>query len=997
MKASGKIRFIIFMLTVLCALILAAGAESSSSENYNEKDSWKRLDQVAEDPDAAYAAAEEEEAEGNLLEAYRQFTALIPYRDSREQADRVLDSIHLKNYETAQIMVEEGKLEDAYEIFQSLIPYRDSMDKAESVMTMIQDREYKEAEALEKEGKLEEAFTLYNGLGDYKDSREKAYVLEVTRFADSVRKLSDDLMAYRFHGLWGFINLRKNTASSARWETVGDIDQNTVTVSEKGLCGLVNEDGEELIPPSFSRIEAFDGYGLAKVQKDDLVGLIDNKGTVLCEPIYLEIGTFGEDGYAGVRKDSGWGYINTQGKEIITCRWMGLSEIRNGICMVYTVSDENLGYRLGIVNTENTVLIAPEWLTLDGIGEDNINSNSLHAPDFSVGPIRGKRQDGLFALINHDGSIPANRFWNVLGEFTEKAAPVLEKNLWGFIREDGTVLCEPEYEQVAAFSEGMAAVKKNGKWGYINEKGILVIDTMYDQAESFSDGWADVYLESLGWNMVDPFGKRRYVDDPQFFEAEDMMIQGEWLEAAVKFEQIPKDPVAVYQGRKARYNLAEKQAEAGNYEGAVENYKLAGDYEDAVDKFTDVFYRWAEQLLGDGQRARAADMFHEILDYKDAAERELDIHYEDACAAKDAGNLVDAIAGFERCEGFRDSGEKKDETLKEMGRKQTEEGHYEEAITILLRISDEDMAVDEIRTVNDRHILALAASGDYDEAIRMAKTSEIHGDRSAQVTALKYQKAVKTMEKQDFEGAAAIFAELRTYRDSGNLYISCMQMNADKLAEKGKYEQALALYQTYGDAQTLMSRINEFAGLKDALAAWQHSLKAGDKVQFGQDENEMPISWVILERSGNTLLIISEKAIGKHTYVMDRHPRTWDRCMLRNWLNEEFLSVTFTAEEQKNIQSTKVLAKKTRDSRLIAGKNTMDYVYLLNESEIIQYGSILKENGLEEMWWTRSPGRESSTVLACKTDVASLVSIEPWKALEVRPVMNVKESAFLMP
>lgn len=524
-----------------------------------------------------------------------------------------------------------------------------------------------------------------------------------------------------------------------------------------------------------------------------------------------------------------------------------------------------------------------------------------------------------------------------------------------------------------------------------------MIDPMYDQAESFSDGWADVYLEGLGWNMVDPFGKRRYVDDPQFSEAEDLMIREEWLEAAVKFESIPKDPVAVYQGRKARYLLAGEQAEAGDYEAAAENYSLAGEYADAADQYSDVIYRWAEQLLGDGQRDSAADKFHEIPDYKDAADRELEIYYVDACAAKEAGNLEDALAGFEKCEGFRDSGEKKDETLRELGRKQAEEGLYEEAITTLRGISDEIIALDEIRTVNDLHILALAASGDYDEAIRMTKTEEIHGDRTSQVAALKYEKAVKAMENLEFGEAAGIFAELKSYRNSGELYISCMQMNADKLAEEGEYEEALTLYQTYDDAQTILARIGEFPGLKDALASWQHGLKAGDSVQFGRDKNEMPISWVILERRGNTLLIISEKAVGKHTYVMNRRPRTWDRCLLRNWLNGEFLSAAFTAEEQENIQISKVRAKKTKDSRLIAGKNTLDHVYLLNESEIIQYGSILKEHGLEELWWTRSPGRESCTVLACKMDASSLVSTDPWLALGVRPVMNVKESAFFMP
>ncbi len=794
---------------------------------------------------ASYMEGAIAERDGKRTEAYRIFSGLIPFRDSEARARSILDGIHEENYQAAVSLAAEGRYEEARSAFLSLIPYKDSMDRAESMEERIREEKYAEALSLLQEEKMEEARALFEELGDYRDSAEKVKALEVTRYADSVTKLTGKLYSYVFHDKIGLMNMDRNVVTSARWDMADATDPDSVFVTENGLYGLLNAEGEELIPPTYDLIRPFDSRDTARTLILDKWGLISREGKVLIEPAYHSIGQFDEFGRART----------------------------------------TLNGKMGLINTEGTVLLEPEY---DEITAADGNGLAV------------ARKDGQKALILKDGSI-GKRTWQEIGTFAEGAAPVQENGLWGYIRDDGTVLREPEYQAAEGFSEGLAAVKKDGKWGWLNKDGQVAIDFMYDQAGSFREGWADVYAEGLGWNMVNPEGKRRYVDDARFTGAEEAMAEGRWLEAAEGFELFPGDSVAAYLAKKARYTLAAEQEKARNYRGAVQNYELAGDYLDAGEKL-----------------AAVKAVYEEIL-------------------------------------------------------------------------------AEEKRTANDAKIKAMTESGDFDGALKLLESADIHGDREEKIRSVKYKKAWGLTKEKDFEGASAIFAELGDYQGSDVLYLETMRYLADQLTDRGEYDRALTLYQEYTDGKALREKSGESEGLLQALNGWRRRLKAGDKVQLGRDQNGEPLIWVVLERSGSVLTVISEQSVGKRTYVQGKIPRTWDRCKLRSWLNGDFLTESFDLEERGAIQVTKVQAVKTRESRLITGKNTRDHVYLLNEREVVKYGSILKENPLEELWWTRSPGRESSTVLACKVDVMTLVSTEPWQELGVRPVMNVKDSAFFMP
>ena len=123
-------------------------------------------------------------------------------------------------------------------------------------------------------------------------------------------------------------------------------------------------------------------------------------------------------------------------------------------------------------------------------------------------------------------------------------------------------------------------------------------------------------------------------------------------------------------------------------------------------------------------------------------------------------------------------------------------------------------------------------------------------------------------------------------------------------------------------------------------------LKKGDKYKFGK------YKWLVLDKKGVKLLLITEGCICKKAYHSPGGSITWEKCNLRKWLNTEFLN-SFSTSEKNRILTTPVKTKHSND--------TQDKVFLLSVDEVNKYFSsnnarTAKYNGKYIWWWLRSPG-----------------------------------------
>ena len=83
-------------------------------------------------------------------------------------------------------------------------------------------------------------------------------------------------------------------------------------------------------------------------------------------------------------------------------------------------------------------------------------------------------------------------------------------------------------------------------------------------------------------------------------------------------------------------------------------------------------------------------------------------------------------------------------------------------------------------------------------------------------------------------------------------------------------------------------------------------MKVKEKIQFGQyyvdAEGKVlePISWIVLSKTKEEMLLISEQIID-YMCFSSSNSNDWDRSDIKKWLNEEFVNIAFNKEEKERI------------------------------------------------------------------------------------------------
>jgi hypothetical protein len=123
----------------------------------------------------------------------------------------------------------------------------------------------------------------------------------------------------------------QSTEISAKYEKIGKFDRSGfAVVYQKGLVGVINKEGKEIIKPEYDHISGFGKDGLAYTRKKDQVGIIDNTGKVVVENKYDYISHF-KGNNAVVKKNGLCGVINRDGKIVVDLKYEKLVVEREGI------------------------------------------------------------------------------------------------------------------------------------------------------------------------------------------------------------------------------------------------------------------------------------------------------------------------------------------------------------------------------------------------------------------------------------------------------------------------------------------------------------------------------------------------------------------------------------------------------------------------------------------------------------------------------------------
>ena len=121
-------------------------------------------------------------------------------------------------------------------------------------------------------------------------------------------------------------------------------------------------------------------------------------------------------------------------------------------------------------------------------------------------------------------------------------------------------------------------------------------------------------------------------------------------------------------------------------------------------------------------------------------------------------------------------------------------------------------------------------------------------------------------------------------------------------------------------------------------------LAAGDRLTFGRYEQdsdagngEEPIEWMVLDVVDGKALLLSVYGLDAQPWDRDNDNTTWESCSLRRWLNDDFLHLAFSEEEQARLEWADLPASKDPEYDNPVGEDTVDRVFLLGYDEAMKY------------------------------------------------------------
>ncbi len=342
-------------------------------------------------------------------------------------------------------------------------------------------------------------------------------------------------------------------------------EQNVLRVQKDGKYGLVDYDGEEILPCEYEKIEAIQGIKNSLIiTKDGKQGLSDDLGNVIIEPKYKKIEKIEEDyknGYIVVNEEDKYGIIGYDKAEILPCQYEEVKGIYSED--IFIVKKD--GKYIAIDKEGNTILenkfddamdIEGEYIAvkkggkagvIDKNGETKVKfeydeltfANSkfcigLKNDKYGIVDIEGtekigfeyidmnyvKTGDFIVADYLSDNKLVSKVFDS---NFEEKInGTVSEVNTAkGYIKvntNDEYKYYNFKFEEIESSSvlnaNKLFLSKKDGKYGFVDASGKVVVDYIYDDAtEQNVSGYAGVKKDGL-WGSIDINGK--VVIEPEY-------------------------------------------------------------------------------------------------------------------------------------------------------------------------------------------------------------------------------------------------------------------------------------------------------------------------------------------------------------------------------------------------------------------------------------------------------------------------------------------------
>lgn len=316
---------------------------------------------------------------------------------------------------------------------------------------------------------------------------------------DSISYLYGNLCKVSRNGKFGIIDEDGNTVIPLIFDCLGYYDyiRKTMPAIKDSKYGIIDINGYEVIPIIYDPIEEQELKAYGNV----------NDMTIVMSHIEIYMGAY----IAMIMKLKGkWGVINSEGKEIIPFiydqmdyydkKLLVKATNKMGVISVDGKQIIPLSFDEVILNYEEGLLLARKnnrWGLMDKNGKEILSFEYD-----SIEPVLGKiiaSKGGKKGVFNKKGKLIVPLEYDDIKapDFMSGTYSVCKDGKWGVLNKDGKSITRLEYDKINdyGFACGRLAVRRNAKWGFINRKGQEVIPCVYDEVfQFFEDNHCEVKL-----------------------------------------------------------------------------------------------------------------------------------------------------------------------------------------------------------------------------------------------------------------------------------------------------------------------------------------------------------------------------------------------------------------------------------------------------------------------------------------------------------------------
>ena len=332
----------------------------------------------------------------------------------------------------------------------------------------------------------------------------------------------DNVLRVSKNGKYGIINFDGQEILPCEYDEITSLKgtKSNFIVKKDGNVGLVNEIGQTIVNTEYKNILALkEGYKSEYiiVNADNKYGIISTSGTVLIESIYNEIKYIGSSHLFAVKQDETWKIYDTEeNKIVIDSDYKDIVEAKSDNIVIV-----NNDGKYGVISKTNEIKIEPQYedlkyaFSIYYIAKKDGKYGIINSENATV--IEFEYQNMLY--VENGGFIEADKtdaetviFDNNLGQ--KVVGIVSEINMdKGYIK----VYTNNEYkyynfkleEKKSAdvlTSNTLFLSKKDGKYGYVDKSGNIIVDYIYDDGtEQNALGFAAVKKDGV-WGSIDKSG-----------------------------------------------------------------------------------------------------------------------------------------------------------------------------------------------------------------------------------------------------------------------------------------------------------------------------------------------------------------------------------------------------------------------------------------------------------------------------------------------------------